>query len=938
MKTFRPLKLISLFAFLLTTISSWAQTDATAAITGTIQTEQGSPLAGVTLAALHLPTGIRRVTTTDPQGCIDLSMMLTGGPYILQITQPGFRSQLINNVFLKARQPVNLTISLVPDVVAVGTRRADRTAADAVAPVDVVDMRDLTLTGPRTDNTQLLNYVVPSFNSNRETATDGADHVDGFNLRGLGTDQVLVLVNGHRRHSSALVNLFGSRGLGSSTTDLNTISANALDRVEVLRDGAAAQYGSDAIAGVMNLALKSDNHGGSVLVNNGLHKSGFGYNTTLSVNKGLKLGKQGFLNVTGEVDYRGYTTSPGYARDLNSWPVYSSDKAQEDSFLLANGKTNRDYRQRNGDAQVLNYRGVYNAGVRLSDKARLYSFGTYNYRRGQAVAPWVLPSINKVNLSDREGYRLGYQPGINTRIQDGAAVLGLDLRLGHWSLDVSQSGAANQLRYDLNNTLNPSLGVASPTTFEAGGLRLTQFVSNATLSRLFDNVLAGTNVAFGGEFRTDTYRIIAGEEASWKDYARGLPDASGGAQGFGGFDPISAASGTGHRRNAAAFLDVEADVVKRWTVGGAVRFENYSDLGSKFIYKANTRLRLADWLAVRAGYNTGFRAPSQAQQVYSQLSVFPTTSGNSISGIFNNKSSVAQVAGLSSLQAETSQNLSAGLVLTPTKELTLTADAYRIDIDNRISLTNVFGEGIAPRLDVALQQADATTVQFFANAVNTRTQGLDLVGRYGVALGRGTLHAALAANFNETMLRSLEVPTLFKGIQNDNNASNNFIGQRELSLLTTGSPRNKIIGTLGYDGRKLGGQIRLTRFGQVAFYDFNVEELEEGAYYLMFKPKTSTDLLLTYHATKGLLLAGGVQNVFDVRSDDLDAAAANGHAPDGVPAQFSQSQAATNAYLTAKYGRNISLPSDHDILPHQMVQMGANGAFFHLKASYSFGL
>jgi len=333
--------------------------------------------------------------------------LLAGGPYALQIVQPGFRSQVISNVFLKAGQPVSLALTMLPDVVAVGTRRADRNSADAVAPVDVIDMRELALTAPRTDNTQLLNYMVPSFNSNRENSADGADHVDGFSLRGLGVDQVLVLVNGRRRHSSALINLLGSRGLGSSPTDLNTIAANAVDRVEILRAGAAAQYDSDAIAGVMNFALKSDNHGGNVLLNNGLHSSGFGYNPGLSLNKGLKLGQGGFLHLTGEVDQRGFTPTPTYARDLNSWPVFSSVKAREDSFPLANGKSALDYRQRNGDARILNYRGVFNAGVPLSATARLYSFGTYNYRRGQAVAPWVLPSANLLDLTDKEGFRLG---------------------------------------------------------------------------------------------------------------------------------------------------------------------------------------------------------------------------------------------------------------------------------------------------------------------------------------------------------------------------------------------------------------------------------------------------------------------------------------------------------------------------------------------------
>ena len=349
------------------------------------------------------------------------------------------------------------------------------------------------------------------------------------------------------------------------------------------------------------------------------------------------------------------------------------------------------------------------------------------------------------------------------------------------------------------------MGNASPTTFEAGGLQLNQYVSNATMSRLFSKVLAGTNVAFGGEFRTDAYKIMAGEEASWKDYQRGQAGASGGSQGFIGFDPTSAASGTGSRQNVAGFLDVEADVVKSWTVGGAIRFENYSDFGSKLIYKANTRLRLSDWLALRAGYNTGFRAPSQAQQVYSQLTLLPTAGGTIYSGIFNNQSNIAQVAGIDKLGAETSRNLSAGLVLKPGKNLSLSVDAYNIDIDNRISLTNVFSDTTSSPLGRALKAAQTESVQFFANAVNTRTQGLDVVARYSALVGRGTFHASVAANFNNTTLRSLRTPAQFQTIQNDNIAGNNFIGQRELSLLTTGSPKSKIIGTLGFVGNKLGG-------------------------------------------------------------------------------------------------------------------------------------
>ncbi|MBJ6107749.1 TonB-dependent receptor [Hymenobacter sp. BT523] len=911
---------------------SWAQSEITSAatITGTIQTERGGALTGVSVTVLHLPTGIRRVATTDTQGTFTINTLLTGGPYALQISQPGFRAQVINNVFLKADAPANFALVLTPDVVAVGTRRLDRTALESVAPVDVIDMRELALAAPRVDNTQLLNYAVPSFNSVRETSADGADHVDAATLRGLGSDQVLVLVNGKRRHTSALINLLGSRPYGSATTDLNTISSNALDRVEILRDGAAAQYGSDAIAGVINLNLKSDNHGGSVMVNNGIHQSGFGYNTTLSLNKGLKLGSKGFLNVTGEVDYRGYTTSPDYARDLNSWPVYSSIRAREDSFLLANKKTAKDYRQRNGDAIMTNYRAVYNAGVELSEKARFYSFGTYNYRRGQAVAPWVLPSANPADLGTQPGFSLGYQPNINTRIQDGAAVVGLDLKLGRWDLDLSQSIGTNRMRYDLDNTLNPSLGAKSPTSFEAGGLQFTQAVTNATASRLFDNVLAGTNVAFGTEFRNDYFEIVAGDENSWKDYQAGQPGASGGSQGFIGFDPTSAIAGS--RQNVAGFLDVEADVLKNWTVGAAARYERYSDFGSALIYKATTRVQATKWLALRAAYNTGFRAPSQHQQLYRQLTLLPTASGTTYSGIYNNQSDIAQVAGISKLTAEKSRNASLGLVLTPTKDLVFTADAYQIDIDDRISLTNEFGAGISPQLDDALDKAETTSVQFFANALNTRTRGLDLVTSYNRTLGRGTLHVTAAANFNETTLRSLNVPTLFRGIQTDEIAGNNFIGQRQLSLITTGSPKSKLLASVGYESVKWGATARYTRFGQVASYDFNFDGLEEGSYYLVFSPKSVTDLILTYKPTKGLTLAAGAQNLFNVRPDNLLQAAKNGHAPDGFA-----SAADYQAYYLKTYGSPSTTPYDHDILPHHMVQMGANGAFFYLKATYAFG-
>ncbi|WP_262920636.1 TonB-dependent receptor [Hymenobacter sp. 5516J-16] len=908
--------------------TTWGQT-ATAALGGTVVSVTGSPVAGAAVTAIHLPTGLRRAAATDSAGIFSIPDALVGGPFAVQVTQPSFRTQVITNVFLSADKAVQLSIALAPDVVQVGTRRIDRTVLESAVPVDVIDMRELLATGPQTDLTQILNYSVPSFNSTRQTSADGADHVDPSSLRGLSPDQMLVLVNGKRRHTTALINLLGSRGVGNVGYDLNTVSSNAIDRIEVLRDGAAAQYGSDAIAGVMNINLRADNKGGNVLLSTGITSAGDGLSTLLSLNKGFKLGQKGFLNLTGDVDYRGATTRQ-YSRSLNSWPVFSSNRASEDSALAANGKTYRDFEQVNGDAKIRNYRLLYNLGAPLSNKVSFYSFGGFNYRRGRAVAPWVLPSAQPADIVDSI-FPLGYQPNINTRIHDASGAAGITASLGQWKLDVSHVVGLNRMHYDVSNTLNSTLGTASPTQFDAGGLQFRQNVTNATLSRLFPQVLAGTNVAFGTEYRTENYLIFAGEEASWKDYGRGATGASGGAQGFIGFDPAAAIEG--NRNNIGGFVDVEADITKKWTIGTAVRFENYSDFGSAFIYKLNTRLQLAKFLSVRAGYNTGFRAPSLQQALYRQLTLLPVNNGVVYTGIFNNQSEVTRAAGIPALQPEKSRNFSAGLILTPSPALTFTVDAYQIAIDDRIILSGLLGQGITPALDAALTQANATNAQFFTNAVNTRTQGLDLVASYRRPVGRGNFLASLAANFNRNTIRSIDVPTAFAKLQSDDDLGNNYVDQRQLSLIETGNPKSKLILNTSYEVGKFNLLVRNVRYGQVSSYDFNFDPLAEGSYYLVFKPRLTTDLQLSYKPKQALQLTAGVNNLFNVQPNTIAEAARNGNPPIGF-----KTQAEFDAYFQNKYGQPSYLPYDFDILPYHSHQMNFNGTFFYLKAVYNFGL
>ncbi|WP_345115966.1 TonB-dependent receptor [Hymenobacter algoricola] len=902
----------------------------TASINGTARSDKDEALSGATVAAIHLPTGLRRSTSSTSTGSFTMADLLVGGPYTLQVVQPGYRTLLVTNVFLAAGKEAQFSFSLNTEIVAVGTRRADRTALESAVPVDVIDMRTLAATAPQTDMTQLLNYVVPSFNSTRQTSAGGSDHVDPANLRGLGTDQMLVLVNGKRRHTTALINLLGNRGVGNVGTDLNTIAANSVDRVEILRDGAAAQYGSDAIAGVMNINLKSDNKGGNVLVGTGVTTQGDGLTTLASLNKGFKLGQKGFFNLTLDADHRGSTTRD-YSRDVFSRPVFSSDQAQENAALAANGKAYKDFEQRNGDARIDNYRGIFNASVAATDKVKLYAFGGYNYRRGNSVAPWVLPATQSLDIIESI-FPLGYQPNINTRIHDASGAVGTVISLGPWSLDVSHVLGHNRMRYNVDNTVNASIGVKSPTSFDAGGFRFTQNVTNATISRLFPKVLAGTNVAFGAEYRNDHYQIEEGEQNAWGEFDEGRIGAGAGSQGFLGFAPASAVIGS--RSNVGGFFDLEADITKKWSVSTALRFENYSDFGSALIYKVTSRYQMLKPLAVRAAFNTGFRAPSLQQVLYRQLTLESSASGVRYSGIFNNQDEVTRAAGIPALGPEKSRSFSAGLVLTPLPSLSFTADAYRIDINDRIILSGLFGPGINANLDAALFRYSIDRAQFFTNSVDTRTTGLDLIANYQHELGRGSFTASAAANFNRTTIQALNVPANFQTLQSDDNPNTNYVDPRQLSLIETGSPKSKLLLSLGYELGKLNVLVRNTYFGQVSYFDTNTDAANDfGSYYLQFNPRTVTDLMVGYKPLKSLGLTAGVNNLFNVFPNTVSEAARNGRPPGGFA-----SVEVFNAYYQARFGKPSNLPEGRDIFPYNPVQMGFNGTFVYLKAAYTLGL
>ena len=362
----------------------------------------------------------------------------------------------------------------------------------------------------------------------------------------------------------------------------------------------------------------------------------------------------------------------------------------------------------------------------------------------------------------------------------------------------------------------------------------------------------------------------------------------------------------------------------------------FSDFGHALIYKVSTRYALTKALALRAGFNTGFRAPALQQTRYRQLIPVPGPAGTNFVGILNNDGAAAQAAGIGQLKPELSRNLNVGAAFTPTAQVTLTADAYQIDIDDRIVVSGLFGRGggSGAAFDAELGRLGLVGAQFYTNSVNTRTRGLDLVATYRAELGAHNLAVSAAANFNRTILQGdIAVPGTYRPDLPLAARRLNYVDQRQLSLLETGSPDRKLLLNVSYEVGKLGLQLRNTYFGQVAYYDNNFEGWDFGSYYLVFKPKVVTDLMLTYKPTAALQFTGGASNLLNVLPDDLLQAAANGRPPRGFA-----SRQAFDAYFTQRTGRASYFPYNRDIAPYQSVQMGTAGAFFYLKAAYTLGL
>ncbi|PZR36201.1 TonB-dependent siderophore receptor [Caulobacter segnis] len=642
----------------------------------------------------------------------------------------------------------------VEEIVVTGTRVAGRSRLDTLAPVDVVTAKTLQQRGT-TELATALAATVPSVNFPRPSNTDGTDSVRPVVLRGQGPDQTLVLVNGARRHTTALVNLNGSVGRGSTSVDLNAIPSVALDRIEVLRDGASAQYGSDAIAGVVNLRLREADHGGGATVTTGKYITSFdglqtgqknkrrdGLTTTVAGWQGLKLGSDGFLTLSAEYLDRNFT-----------------NRSDIDTRV-----TPRRVTSRFGDPDLEQVSFYANAGKPIGDGWELYGWYGYQQRDAEASATYRLPTDASQNIPSV--YPNGYLPLITTNTEDATAAIGLRGDLAGWKLDANLVYGKNDIDFGVKNTLNPSYGPTSPTSFQAGGLTYDQLVFGLDASREFDVGLAGPlNVAWGVEARRETFQINAGEVAS---YARGTvsPTLAFGSRGFTGFTPGNAIDVD--RDAVGVYLDLEGKLTEKLTGSAAVRYEDYSDFGTNTSGKLSARYDFTDAFAIRGAVSTGFRAPSLQQQYFTSTSILyinqnvggVTTAVPFETGTYPSVSAVGRALGGKPLEPEKSKNFSLGAVFHK-GPFELTVDAYRIDVDNRIVLTETLtgsataaaGTNARVIFDL-LAPYGASAARYFTNGVDTKTVGLDVVARYRILDDQaGTFDLTAAGNINNFDVR-----------------------------------------------------------------------------------------------------------------------------------------------------------------------------------------
>ncbi|MFK5958520.1 MAG: TonB-dependent receptor [Lutibacter sp.] len=826
-------------------ILTWSQTT----VSGKVVNSKGEGIPFVSV----LEDGTSNGTTSDTDG--NFQLKISKLPTNLKASFIGFKTQKLhittssNIIISLAEESVGLD-----EVIVTGNRAKPRTVLDSPVPIDNIGVSELKSSG-QTSIDQMLTYKVPSYNSSNQTISDATAHFDPADLRGLGPSRTLVLVNGKRKNQSALVYINDTPGKGEVGTDMKSIPTAAIERIEVLRDGASAQYGSDAIAGVINIILKKNVEYTTLNLNSGITTEGDGFNIGADVNSTLTLGENGgYANFTLAYYKQEYTNRAGEPGGDGLFGVIFGDDA------ILNGtlpwlQENPDMGMTVGQPEMEKGELFYNMALPFKNNAaEFYSFGGLNTRKGTSFALyrtpyWVPDPFNLLHDSGTE-YQ-GFQPTFETDITDFMNSIGLKFDLFGFNADLSGTFGINSVDYTIGNTLNPDLGAASPTNFNAGGYSFSNLIANFDLSKNYGDI----SISLGAEARKEVFKADAGEPDSY---------FGGGAQSFPGIQPANAVNED--RTNFGVYAGLDWDASKDFLVGGAVRYEDFSDFGSNSSWKISSRYKLGNKGALRASYGTGFRAPSLHQIYLSNIQTL--VSGGTISnqGTFNNVDPVIRDGlGVPQLHAETSKNLSAGFTFKPAKNFLFSLDFYKIDVDDRVLFTGEVGfdgdDNTINPVEQILNDYSVTSIKFFINAVNTETTGADFMASYSnIEVGSGTLGIHFAGNFNNIkIVGQIATPQVL--------ADNGYdiFNRKEQARITDSRPKTKIILGFDYDLDKFSAQLNNTYFGEVTWQHASDPSKDQT-----FDGKVVTDLNFGYDFSEKVAVSLSINNLLNVYPDAID--------------------------------------------------------------------
>lgn len=864
-------------------------------VTGTVSSSSdGQPLPGVNI----VQKGTTKGTTTDFDG--KFSIVVSGFPSTLVVSYIGFSTK---EVVVNSSGPITIQLDegvALEEVVMVGSRAVARSSTDTPLPVDMIGVKELQNTGQVTFD-KSLQYKIPSFNTVQTPVNDATSLLDPYEIRNMGPSRTLILINGKRKNLSSLLYTQTSPGRGETGADIAAIPTDAIKRVEILRDGASAQYGSDAIAGVMNIVLKDNASAGYASLRTGISSEGDGETFAFAINNGTTIfDDKGFINYTIDLSSIGQYNRPGTVNAAGEIADFTGGTAADIAFVNEFLSRKPDAGNINGSPETTSSKFLVNGGVDLSDNSELYFNAAYVYKKVNSFANYRTPYWRTIesfpylgnffpgdnpnntgsftdaygNTFQGNGYD-GYVPTFDGDLNDYNGTIGFKANNNDWFYDASVTVGGNRQTYRVRNSHNrnevfsPAVfndangnGTVDPgelipssrlyqensqISFDPGGTQFNHIVGNIDISKALSDQVS---IGFGAEFRSETFTIIEGELSSYD---------GGGADSFAGNRPEN--SGKFNRYNFGGYFDLAWDVSEDFLLNGTLRTENYSDFGNAFVWKVSSRYKLAeDKLTLRGSLSTGFRAPT-LHQIFTQKAQYSFVPGQGIQvgGLVSNVSPQARLLGIPQLDAEESTNFTIGLGGKITNNFNFTLDYYNISVKDRIVLGTEIGPSGDPTnpLDVLLATNNLSDVSFFSNALDTKTSGIDLVVNYrSIPLGAGFLGLNLSGNYTITNERDGDV----KNIPLVENAGQSVVNETQEALFFTSRPQSKWILGANYDIGKLAFTLNNTYFGKTTF---NQQGMDSDLF-TEFIPKIVTDLSVNWDINEKVSVLFNINNLLNV--------------------------------------------------------------------------